>query len=358
LTDTAIEKMAQLFTIHSRGLAATYADIENQALAQGRAFLATPGSVLSRTNGGGFRYYALQQYDKSGSKRESYLAGPVGDPAADKIAEEARRAASEQRDVVTSIRLLMREGYAALEPKHYAAIAALANHGLFSEGAGVLVGTHGFEVIANRMGIRASAFATMGVDIGRAGKLAMRDVPEGGLLGILRDAGLEFERIPPLDHRERAVKIKEKGHSRFTVDLLVASRNDEYSTVYVPELDAYATALPYFRYLISETQPGAALSRLGCVAVRVPLAEKFAIHKLLVSQLRVGTGEKARKDLRQAAILIAALGEMFPGALEEAYSKTPVSARTRIRKSMVEAAKLLQDYPRARAQLDAIAAKR
>jgi hypothetical protein len=283
----------------------------------------------------------LQQYDRSVVKRESYLAGPIGDPVADKTAQETRKAIAEQRDLVQSIRLLMREGYAALDPKHYAAIAALGNHGVFSKG-GVLVGTHAFEVILNRIGIRASAFATTDVDVARAGQLGVHDVPPGGLVEILRSSGLEFEKVAPLDPRQPSIKLKEKGRSRFTLDLLVP----------------YATALPYFRYLISETQPGAALSRLGCVAVRVPLPEKFAIHKLLVSQLRVGRGEKAQKDLRQAAILIAALCEVFPGTIEEAFAKTPVSARSRIKKSMSESAKLLEDHPKALAELDLIAAKR
>jgi hypothetical protein len=78
--------MARLFTTHSRALAATYADIENQALSQEEPFLATPGSVLERTNAGGFRYYALQQYGQDGTKKETYLAGPVGDSAADRAA--------------------------------------------------------------------------------------------------------------------------------------------------------------------------------------------------------------------------------------------------------------------------------
>ena len=42
--------MPRLFQPHSRGLAATFADLENLALAQPEAPLATPGSVLLRTN--------------------------------------------------------------------------------------------------------------------------------------------------------------------------------------------------------------------------------------------------------------------------------------------------------------------
>jgi hypothetical protein len=345
--------MPRLFTPHSRALAAAYADIENQAIAQEAAFLRTPGSVLERSNAGGFKYYALQQYDQEGAKRETYLAGPVGDPEADRTAGEMRIRIQEQRDVIASLRLLIREGYGSLGPKHYVAVAALGNAGVFSDG-GALVGTHAFEVILNRLGVRASAFPTTDVDVARASKLAVRNVPEGGLLEILRGTGIDFQEVPNFDPRDPAIKIKEKGHSRFTIDLLVPSPNMEYSTRYVPELKAHATALPYFKYLISETQPGAAISRTGCVAVRVPVPEKFALHKLLVSQLRVGKGEKSRKDVHQAAILIAALSELHPGAIEDAFAKTPVSGRSKIRKSLVDAGKLLADHPSALAEIDRI----
>jgi len=60
------------------------------------------------------------------------------------------------------------------------------------------------------------------------------------------------------------------------------------------------------------------LSPHGIVMVRVPVPERYAIHKLIVSQLRGTAGSKAAQDLRQAATLIEAVVERFPGATEEA----------------------------------------
>src|SRR3954470_887972 len=151
--------MALLYTLHSRGLAAAFAEIENYALGQPAVPSGTPGSVLERTNAGGVRFYALQRYGHDGRRSESYLAGPVGDPAADRLATEARAQVGEARDIMASIRLLLREGYAAMPPKPFAAVAALANHSVFRGGA-MLVGTHAFEAIVNRMGLRAASFAT------------------------------------------------------------------------------------------------------------------------------------------------------------------------------------------------------
>jgi hypothetical protein len=60
--------------------------------------------------------------------------------------------------------------------------------------------------------------------------------------------------------------------------------------------------------------------------VRVPVPERYALHKLIVSQLRSKTSSKPEKDLRQAATLIDALAERFPGAIEDASEALPKSA--------------------------------
>jgi hypothetical protein len=75
--------------------------------------------------------------------------------------------------------------------------------------------------------------------------------------------------------------------------------------------------------------------------------ERFALHKLIVSQLRIGRPAKSLKDLDQAAALIAALGENHPGAIEAAYAKTTVSARKHIRRSLMQIRAKLDPHPRA-----------
>jgi hypothetical protein len=99
------------------------------------------------------------------------------------------------------------------------------------------------------------------------------------------------------------------------------------------------------------------ISPIGCAAVRIPVPEKFAIHKLLVSQLRVGRTEKSQKDLRHAAIIIAVMAELHAGATEEAFSKTPVSARSKILKSLGAVRRLLEDHPQALDEVDRILGK-
>lgn len=305
--------------------------------------MGTPGTLSLRRNASGVNFYVRQYYDHGRTKRDQYIAAADA-PGAARHAEEWRRRIEDAKDLLQSVRLLAREGYATLTPKHLAAIAPLSDHGIFAAGA-VLVGTHAFEVIANRLGIRVPAFATEDIDVARPGKLALETPPAGGLLELLRQSGIDFVDVPALDRRDPPTSYKERGRSRFTFDLLVPAVGNEIGIHAVPELNAHATALPFLRYLLGETQVTAALSNHGVASVRVPLAERFALHKLVVAQIRAGRPEKSLKDLRQAAALIAALGETQPGALESAYRSTPVSSRKHIHKSLEMIRRPLETHP-------------
>jgi hypothetical protein len=339
--------MAALFTDHSRALAVLYGDLENHAVAQREVFVGTAGSVIERQNAAGFRFYAHQSYEADGKKRERYLAGPVGSAAADATALQLRADIRELKALVPSLRLLGREGFALVDPKTYATLASLHNHGVFAAG-GLLIGSHAYGVLLNRLGARAAAYATEDIDIARSEALAFETMPAQGFLEMLRDSGIEFVEVPKLDHRSPPTSFKQRGRSQFHVDLLVPSPNEEFPVLPVPELKAHATGLPYLQYLLAESQTAALLAREGCCAVRVPLPERFAIHKLLVSQLRVGRGMKSDKDVHQASVLCAALAEHHPGAIESALAAMPRRARRYLPPALEAARRHLErDHPRA-----------
>jgi hypothetical protein len=332
-----------LYKKHPRSLATAYADIENHALHQDEVLVGTPGAISLRENAAKTRFYVRQYYGFDGKKRDQYLCqADVKD--CEQVVDAWKKRIGEARHLQAGIRLLAREGYSTLEPKPLAALATLCRHKVFEAG-GILVGTRAFEVIINRLGIRVAVFATEDVDVARLSKLALRKPPAGGILELLRESGIDFVDVPTFTHGAAASSFKERGHSRFTFVLLVPTSGKQIETLPVPELKAHATGLPYLRYLLTETQMGAAISSHGVVAVRVPIPERFAIHKLIVAQLRVGRPEKSQKDLRQAAVLIAALGELFPGAIEEAYRKTPTSSRRHLRKSLEKIRGELEVHP-------------
>lgn len=334
-----------LYKKHPPTLATTYADIENHALHQDEILVGTPGAISTRENANKTKYFVRQFYDFDGRKRDQYLS-QLDAPDCESVVNAWRKRIEEAKELQTRLRLLAREGFAMLHAKHLAALAPLSKYRLFDAGA-ILVGTHAYEVIVNRLGVRVAVFATEDVDIARPGKLALEKLPKGGLVELLRESGIDFVDVPGLNHGAPPTSYKERGKSRFTFDLLVPTNHDQIETLEVPELNAYATGLPYFKYLLSETQIGAAISSHGVARVRVPVPERFAIHKLIVAQIRVGRAEKSRKDLKQAAVLIAATAELFSGAIEEAFAKTPTSSRKYIRKSLEKIEPELEAHPQA-----------
>jgi hypothetical protein len=193
----------------------------------------------------------------------------------------------------------------------------------------MLIGSHAYGVLLNRLGVRAAPYATEDVDIARRESLAFEKMPAKGLLEVLRETGIDFVEVPSLDRKRPPTSFKEKGRARFHVDLLVPSPDDTFPVVPVPELAAHATGLPYLKYLLAESQMAAVIAREGCCAVRVPLPERFAVHKLIVSRLRPGRTAKSDKDVQQAAVLCAALADLHPGAIEAAVAAVPKRAAKR-----------------------------
>ncbi len=336
-----------LYTSHSRALTVLYADLESHALGQRQAFEGTAGTVIERTNAGGFRFYAHQSYDGDRRKREAYLAGPVGDAKADAAAEELRGRIREMKDLVPSLRLLGREGFSLVDARVYATLASLHNHGVFAAG-GMLVGSHAYGVLLNRLGVRAVPYMTEDIDVARGAALQFETPPEESFLDMLQDSGVEFVAVPSLDRKKPSTSFKQRGRSPFHVDLLAPSGNETFAVVAVPELKAHATGLPHLDFLLAESQTAMLMAREGCCTVRVPLPERFAVHKLIVSRLRAGREAKSERDVAQACVLAAALADGHPGAIESAAAAVPRQARKPFKQGLESARRWLEkDYPRA-----------
>jgi hypothetical protein len=341
----------KLYSPHSTPLTVLHAEIERYASEQPEVFVGTAGSIVKHRKATGYEYYARQFYDGDGRQREQYVAGPAGDPEAEAITQKLRGRIAELKSLVPDLRMLAREGYAVLGAKAYATLASLHNHKVFAAGA-MLVGSHAFGALLNQLGVRAAPYATEDLDIARREPLAFESPPQARFLDMLRDSGVPFVEVPQLSRRQPATSFKAPGKSRFHVDLLVPSSGETYPIVAVPEVKAHATGLPYLKYLLEEPQGAAVLAREGCCQVGVPAPERFALHKLIVSQLRTSRGAKAEKDVFQASVLIAVLAERHPGALEEAAAAVPRPARKYLRAAFRVASPMIgKEHPGALAAL-------
>jgi hypothetical protein len=315
---------------HESALMLLFAELESTAAEQRQAFLGTPGALSERTNETGTRFWVHRYSDGVGRRQEEYL-GTADDEAMSARLNGLRGRIEAANATLARIRILARAGFTTADRKTYSTLASLHNHGLFRAGA-LLIGSHAFGVLLNVLGVRAVPYATQDVDIARREQLALPGIPP--FLKVLRETGIEFFEVPLLDRRGHPTSYAEPSGSRLRVDLLVPSPDDSYPTIPVPELGAYAQGLPYLKYLLAKSQEAPLLSPHGVVTVRVPVPERFAIHKLMVSQLRGTANSKAAKDLQQAAILIEALVERFPGAINEALSVVPKSAARYLRHAM------------------------
>lgn len=261
-----------------------------------------------------------------GKKQEESLGGPLGDPSVEARVQAVRERIEVSKGLIARIRELAKLGFQIADNKTFATMGVLFNHGLFQAGA-VLIGSHAYAILLNSVGIKTISYETEDIGLARGHLLALDNVPTGGLLTILKETGINFVEVPPMTRGAPSTSFKQAGATRFHVDLLVPSKDDNFPIVPIPELNAHATGLPYLAYLLGESQMATLISRHGAVPVRVPSPARFAIHKLLVSRLRTSMLVKSGKDVQQACVLLAMLGEHRTGDIEDACAALPRSSR-------------------------------
>ncbi|KUL97149.1 hypothetical protein DK26_04380 [Bosea sp. WAO] len=219
------------------------------------------------------------------------------------------------------IRILRAEGFLGVDAGTGSLLAAMAKAGVFRLG-GTLVGTIAFRLYEGELGIRYGldqAAQTNDIDVASFERLslALGDVVEEALPRLL--AGFAFEPAPVLDER-RAWRWKQ-SRSETLVEFLTPAFSEREEARPLQALGVHAQSLHYLNYLIAEPIKAAITYRSG-VLVQIPRPERFAIHKLIVSDRRQGGPDslKAVKDRRQAAMLIDVLARDRPDELREAYA--------------------------------------
>lgn len=314
-------------SFHNDALQVLYSSVVERARTQSQIPLHSPGSAARKTVDGK-TYVYWRMYLASGKHKEVSL-GRAGEPGTDVALEAKRLESAEMRELATDLQLLRKAGFAAADNSSALTLATLFNAGIFSHG-GVLVGSHAFGALLNSLGVRLAAnHASEDIDIGRAGKISVAIPEDRSILDILRESSLPFFEVPELDPRKPSTSFKARGQP-IKVDLLVPG-TEAYETRALPQIQADATGLPYFRYLVANATHGFVLGKGHVVPVMLPDPARFALHKLIVSTLRdPSRALEADKDCRQATVLIDALMEKSPAWLTEACEDLEASARPRI----------------------------
>jgi hypothetical protein len=199
-------------------------------------------------------------------------------------------------------------------------VDALAKVGVFRLG-GTLVGTHAFRLYDAELGARVTDEATAvteDIDIAAFERLSLvlGDKVDPSLGETFRD--LRLEPVPMLDRKGRTYRWRMEDGGAM-VDILTPSFSEEEKLRKLESLGVWAQSLHFLNFLIADPIPAAMLYRSG-VLVQIPRPERYAVHKLIVSQRRHGVANpKVKKDLLQADALIRTLAEDRPGELRLAY---------------------------------------
>jgi hypothetical protein len=273
----------------------------------------------------GERYHYFQHSEPGGRKRQIYLGRK--DEALERVLErfeESRPEASMERSSVERLCAQLRAGGALVTDSASARVLrALSDSGLFRLG-GVLVGTHAFTVIGNRLGVSwSSSLRTQDIDVAaeRVLRVAVDDSTTADVPDALESLEMGFLPVPGLDRKSPSTSYKVRGQS-LRVDVLTPLHGGgETGVVEVPRLKASAKSLRFLDYLIERPVTGAVVDG-GGVFVRVPDPARFALLKLILSGERSATEHSKReKDLRQAGEVLAVLLDERPGDVELAWEE-------------------------------------
>lgn len=330
-----------------------YAELREMALAVGlrEPLGKAPGSVVQKSlKGRSYLYY--QHRDLAGHTRQTYL-GP--DEArtrelAEKLIDRSTDHAEDMRRLDELRAAFVAAGGYAMEHAPMRVLRGFADAGVLQPhpGKAVLIGTHAFNLLGNLLGVRwASQMQTQDIDPAGDTSIDLAIVrPETEAPLVLDRLGMGFIPVPTLDPRSPSTSFRVRGKD-LRVDLLTPlTGKPRTAPVYVPALNSMAQPLRFLDYLLEDPVPVVALGRSDLLLLNVPAPERFALHKLLVSESRAAAfATKAGKDRLQAAQMLEVLIGESPDGLAPARSDLLSRGKGWTDKFERALGRLRHDYP-------------
>jgi hypothetical protein len=279
-----------------------------------------PATISRRTIKGTVYLYAER---RDGARKDQVYLGPEADAAVAERAAAIRHEAELAKQRRKSITMLKAAGLQGPSLEVGRVLDAVSRAGLFETGL-VLVGTIAYQLYAAMLGCELDRAAAMTQDADfvaatiNVGLTAPADEGETALdmLAILRRADPTFRPAPTLSRKALPSRFTTDGG--LDVELLTPVRKrGEEPPISLPAIHAGAVPLQFLEYLVEDALPAVVLHGSG-VRVRVPQPSRYAVHKLIVAQLRKLDNGKRDKDLLQARSLMQAFDETDPDALEDA----------------------------------------
>lgn len=298
----------------------TYAElIEQCSIDAFNAAFAEQGTFIPKDISGK-RYWYFQLPASEGQKQR--YVGPERPQLLERIKQhrQARETQRTRRSLVST--LLRTAGLPRPLPRIGEIVAALANAGVFRL-RGVLVGTVAYQTYPAMLGMRlpATALQTGDVNIAQFTNVSVAvDDTTVPMIDVLKKVDESFTPIPHLHDGRRSVAYRAADGVR--VDFLTPNAGpDTDRPRRLKALGTDAEPLRFLDFLIRDPEPSVVLHDAG-VYVLVPAPERYAVHKLIVAQRRVGPNNAKRpKDLLQAEGLLDRLLEIRPERLREVWQE-------------------------------------
>lgn len=275
------------------------------------------GTFVSKAVGG--KRYWYFQLPASEGQHQRYV-GPETPDLLENIRQH-RQARADERIRRSLVSTLVRSGGLPRPlPAMGEALAALARAGVFRL-RGVLVGTVAYQTYPAMLGVRLPSASMMTGDIDIAQfsnvSVAVSDTT-APMLQVLKTVDGSFRAVPHLHDGRRSVTYRASDGLR--VDFLTPNvGRDTDKPKRLAALGTDAEPLRFLDFLIHAPEPAVVLHGSG-IYVTVPAPERYAVHKLIVAQRRVGSGNAKRlKDLAQSEALLDRLAEQRPNELRDVW---------------------------------------
>ncbi len=280
-----------------------------------------PGSFVAKMVKG-HRYWYYQYTEPAGVRRQVFV-GPEGEAVQALIARAKGVTAAESLGPMARSAAVL--GCAEILPRHYRVLRRLAEYGFFMAG-GVLIGTHAFVAYGNMLGVRwggADAAKTQDIDFAHAGKsisLALAPNCQVQTHEAIESLNMGFLPITGLSGKTGGAYLI-PNEKEFRLDFLTTVGRSGEVPYEHPDLHVTLQPLRFMEFSLENVQQTALLCGNSATMVNVPHPARYALHKLIVAGEREGAFvSKSGKDLMQAGLLLAALRDLRPWEVEEAWA--------------------------------------
>lgn len=270
----------------------------------------------------GEKYVYFQSYNPSGQLEQLYI-GPRNDQTEQLMRDHAdgKSDVTEMGEKLKRLSLQIQAGIVAKTDKAMTrVIRSLADAGVFRNG-GVLVGTQAFQAAGLMLGVMwtPETTRTMDVDLAIERKVSVA-IPmiDSDIPAALDSLQMGFYQVPRLNHKDPSTNYAIRK-SQLRLDVLTPKARESDSPVFIKRFNCAAEPLSYLSYVIEKPSVAVLLDTTP-VLINVPQPVRYAMHKLIVSQVRdVTSAAKSGKDLYQAHQILSVLQDHRPFDIQPAW---------------------------------------